>query len=122
MKNKAPTEYVKQESHFASGFLWGILFGIAGMFIFATKKGNKLRKYLSEHGENILDQLEEFYNEIEAESGKTEKLEVIKEEKETKKKEEANSPVKELSHIAKLQQRGRSAAKRFFTRRGKSLK
>jgi gas vesicle protein len=120
MKKREEVKYHKSESNFASGLLWGVIIGAIGMFFFATKKGKKLKNYLSEHGEKIFEELEELYEEKEV--GKKIKKLVEPQTKANKIKEKQDDATEDLTHIAKLQERGRKAARNFFTRRGKSLR
>lgn len=120
MKKDTFRERHRRESGFASGMFWGAALGAAGMFFFATKKGRKLRDYLSKHGHRILEELEEIYEETE-EKVATKKLPQPKKKSSIKKKE-AKTKAQDLSHIKKLQERGREAAGRFFTRGGRALK
>jgi len=108
---------------------WGLILGTAGMFLFATKRGHKLKQFLSEHGRSFLDELEEFYNEFESQSIPEKKLESLKVEKQPAKKKKQSRVKKivdesamDISHIAKLQERGRKATRRFFSRKGKKLR
>ncbi len=106
---------------FSSGLMWGIMLGAAGMFLFGTKKGRKIKKVLTEEGGKLLDELEEAYEETE--TGKKIKKKVIKTKKKIDAKtQDAKKAAKDLTHITKLQKRGRSAAQRFFKRSGKTLK
>jgi gas vesicle protein len=120
MKKDTFREYHKKESSFASGLFWGAALGAAGIFLFATKKGKKLRNHLKKHGNKILEELEEIYEEAE------EKVEAKKlpqpEKKSAAKKKTAKAKTQDLNHIKKLQERGRKAASNFFTRGGKALK
>lgn len=103
---------------FASGFFWGIILGFLGMFVFATKRGKKLRDYFQEHGEGILQELQEIYTELE------EKDTINKLPESTKKVQSELQEIprkKDLSHIQKLQEHGRNVV-RHFTRSGKPLK
>ncbi len=128
-------ESPRKESHFTTGFFWGIVFGAIGVFLFGTKKGNKLKKYLSEHGEKVFEEFEEFYERVQKGDVGIRKLEgpKIKPKKTTKKQDKMRSEKKEpqltskpqssdVSHISKLQERGRNVATKFFTRGGKTLR
>lgn len=119
MKKREDSIYNRRESGFASGLLWGTILGAAGMLLFATKKGKKIRKYLSENGDKILKEVEEIYEEQEVEK----KIKSLVGSK-SKKKQKLNKDdgTQDLTHIAKIQERGRSAAQHFFTRAGKTLK
>lgn len=101
---------------FASGLFWGIILGVFGMFMFATKRGKKLREYFREHGQGILQELEEIYAELE-------EKDVTKRLPESTKKDQFKEAKKEkdLSHIQRLQEHGRNVV-RHFTRSGKPLK
>ena len=105
----------RQETGFSAGLFWGALLGAVGMFLFATKKGQKLQQFLREHGERALEEIEEIYEEAEASRKDGEAEELPKLESETGPK------TKTIGHIAKLQERGRKVA-RYFTRAGKVLK
>lgn len=120
MKKDTSREYHSKESSFASGLFWGAALGAAGMFLFATKKGKKLRNYFKKYGHQILEDLEEIYEETEDKIRAEKLLEVAKQP--SAKKKEIKPESQNLSHIEKLQERGRKAAGRFFTRGGKMLK
>lgn len=120
MKKDTSREYHRKESNFTSGLFWGAALGAAGMFLFATKNGKKLRDYLKENGQYVLEELEEIYEEIDGKE-KVKKLPQPKKKPAVKKKE-VKTKTQDLSHINKLQERGRKAAGNFFTRGGKSLK
>lgn len=121
MAKDEPREYRRRESGFASGLFWGVALGAAGMFLFATKKGEKLKDYLKEHGQKILEDFEEIYEETEGIKRPTKELSKPK-KKELSAEKENKSKKQDLGHIEKLQERGRKAAGRFFTRKGKTLK
>lgn len=111
----------RNESNFVSGLFWGAALGTAAMFLFGTKKGRKFKKYLTEHGHNILEELEEIYEETEGGKKVVKKLKEASKKSKAKSKE-IDSATKDINHIAKLQERGRKAARKFFTRSGKKLK
>lgn len=132
MNKQKPIDYHKRDSGFSTGFFWGLVLGGAGVFLFCTKQGKKIKKFLSENGEQLIDELEDIYQKSEVKKTVSQHLKLpspkplkkseeplIKASPEKKKKKEA---AKELSHISDLQKRGRKAAKQFFTRAGKSLK
>ena len=51
---------------FVDGLLWGILIGGAGVFLFGTKKGNKLWDIIREEGGDSLNKMiEEFESQAE---------------------------------------------------------
>lgn len=56
---------------FLDGVLWGLLIGGAAVFLFGTKKGNKILKTITEEGtqslNNVLNDLEESVAEAENE-------------------------------------------------------
>ena len=110
----------RKESGFASGLFWGAALGAIGMFLFGTKKGKNIREYMSQHGGKILEEFEELYEEagergiITADDSKPKKKKITRKLGVGKKQD--------LNHIKSLQERGRKAAKQFFTRSGKSLK
>lgn len=120
MNKQTTGEYPRKESNFSTGLFWGAILGAVGMFLFATKKGKNLQKYLSENGEKILEELEEVCKEKEVRNKVKKLIEPVK--KATKRKTQATEETKEIAHIAKLQERGRKTARKFFSRKGKSLK
>ncbi len=106
-------------SGYMSGFVMGALVGSAAVFFFGTKKGKKTAKLMSQTGSKTLKDLEKLAHEIE-EKGETfaKKAKVVtkKLEKQTKsnKKKVTVTAKKKLTHIKKLQNRGRAAAARYF--------
>lgn len=120
MAKARPVDYQRKESGFAQGLFWGAALAASGMFLFATKRGKKLRDYLKKHGSLILEELEEIYEEKEGVKAETQKL--PKSKKTESKDKETKAKKLDLSHIQKLQERGREAAGRFFTRGGRALK
>lgn len=85
------------------------------MFLFGTKRGRKIREYLKEHGGKLLDELEETYAVIE---DKHHAVSSLGEGKQAPEKKRGQM----VSPIASLQERGRKAARHFFTRGGRVLK
>jgi len=120
MVKNVSNQYDRKDSGFTSGFFWGAALGAIGMFLFGTKKGRNIREYMSQHGGKFLEEFEEFYEEVEeqgnvaADDSKSKKKKITKRLGAGKKQD--------LNHIKSLQERGRKAAKRFFTRSGKLLK
>lgn len=114
----------KKESSFASGLIWGTILGAAGMFIFATKKGKEARKFLKKHGQTVLEELEEVYEEIEADNLTAKKL--LKAPKKpiakSKKNKIDKKPAKKPVQTGSTKEKPKSQAKKFFTRSGRSLK
>lgn len=57
---------------FLDGFLWGLLIGGTAVFLFGTKKGNKILKTITQEGtqglNNVLSDLEEAVGETEEEN------------------------------------------------------
>lgn len=115
MSRISTDESRRRESGFASGLFWGTAMGAIGMFLFGTKRGRKIREYLKEHGGKLLDELEETYAVIE---DKHHALSFLGEGKQAPEKK--RGPM--VSPIASLQERGRKAARHFFTRGGRALK
>lgn len=125
MRRSDQREYHRKESNFTSGLFWGLILGIFGALLFATKKGKKLRDYLSENGQNLFDELEDFYQESGGEEMVkkiTDSNEKIENQNLKKKTGTKSTEVKSLNHIEKLQERGRKASKHFFKKSGKTLK
>lgn len=114
MKDKL--DRIDNRSSFSSGFFLGAILGAAGIFLFASKKGKKLREYLREHGQGILEDLEEIYEEVQEKEFTQGKIDAPKAQIQPEPGKE-----KDLGHIKKLQERGRDAV-RFFKRDGKALK
>jgi gas vesicle protein len=123
----------RNQPNFLNGFFWGTLVGGISIFLFGTESGKRLKKFLNEHGEQILDELEKTYGKVNKQQNILKKLTVAKpirksSKTDTKKPEKQESTKllestkQDLSHIQKLQERGRTAAQRFFTRKGRSLK
>ncbi len=118
--NNQDWSYQPKEHGFSSGFMWGVMLGVAGMFLFGTKKGRKIKRVLTEEGEKLIDELEEAYEETDSAEKLNKKIDKAKKKLKSK-TQQAKEAAKDLTHISKLQQRGRKAA-RFFKRSGKSLK
>lgn len=118
MAKDSPREYKRKESSFTSGLFWGAALGTAGMFLFGTKRGRKVKDYLRQHGHKVLEELEEIYEETEGERKPAKELP----QPQKKTADKKGTKKQDVSHIKKLQLRGREAAGRFFTRGGKSLK
>jgi len=116
--------------NFFSGLVLGAILG-AGLYYYltATEKGKKVGQQVKqkalEKGEEALDGLNELVGDIEQKGEefrkKAQKVQARLEKKAKTMQTKADSEVKEqLTHIKKLQERGRQAAK-FFTRNGKAL-
>ncbi len=118
MEKEERYEKHQHGGNFASGFFWGIILSFLGMFVFATKRGKKLRDYFQEHGEGILQELEEISDELE-ENEVTKKLPETTKKSQPKREEAVKE--KDISYIKRLQEHGRNVA-RHFTRSGKPLK
>lgn len=75
---------------------------------------------MQEHGGKVLEELEELYD-ARGDLGAGGKEDVkVRGEKKTEQK--PTKKPQELNHIRSIQERGRKAAKRFFRRKGKSLR
>ena len=116
----------KSGSGFVIGFVLGLLTGVILLFLFGTEKGKKLKEELEKREfsfKNLRELLEEF-----EEKGGEFKKKADEITKQLEKKVESKMPEvkkvaeKELTHIEKLQERGRKIARRFFKRHGKSLR
>lgn len=119
MNTDPDSRYQTKGAGFTSGFFWGLILGTIATFFFATPRGRKLRQYLGDHGQQFLEELEEFYTEVE---GNEQPAHQKKEKRELAAKSEAKTgPGTELAYIKKLQERGRKVVNRFFTRGGKVL-
>ena len=124
----------RNHPNFLNGFFWGTMIGGTAIFLFGTSAGKKVKKFLLEHGEQLLDDLEEEYQSNFSKQGEKIELRAVKPKKQHQKSEEKkqNKQInlkktgllsqQDLSRIEKLQERGRNAAQRFFTRGGRSLK
>jgi gas vesicle protein len=112
--------YHKKESNFASGLVWGALLGAAGVFLFATRKGKKARNFFKKHGRTILEELEEVYEEIEAQE--TLKKKLPKPKKKTKPKQIAETTKQSKKKNKQKAKSQSSKSRKFFTRSGRSLK
>lgn len=111
---------------FLSGLVLGALVG-AGLvyFLTSTEEGKKVKKQWRKKGEIALDNLADLIEEVEekGEEFKKKAKEIqaeLKEKAGDVRQEVAEEAKEQLSHIDKLRERGRKAAK-FFTRNGKSL-
>jgi len=108
----------KKSGH-SGGFLTGALLGAAAVFFFGTKKGKKMAKTMHKQGTKSFKELEGLLAEIEtkgqefAKQAKVTTKSLEKKAKSTKKVVNKEAK-KKLTHIKKLQQKGRSAAARYF--------
>ncbi|OGY18863.1 MAG: hypothetical protein A2786_05235 [Candidatus Chisholmbacteria bacterium RIFCSPHIGHO2_01_FULL_52_32] len=121
MGSMGKTEEQERHQHgggFSSGLFWGAILGALGMFMFATKKGGRLRTYLQEHGHGVLSELEEIYEELE-EKGETNRL--IQSPKKDRSERKESTKEKDVSHIESLQAHGRNVV-RYFTRSGRPMR
>ena len=112
---------------FFQGLIMGALMGaVAYYFLTQTKEGEKVKKRLKEKSEEALDNLAELVEDFEE---KGEEFQARAKEIQAKLEKRAKSveggvaeeAQEKLSHIEKLQKRGRLASRKFFTKNGKSL-
>lgn len=117
----------KNGSGFVIGFVLGAMAGAVLLFLFGTEKGKKLKEELQKKGKFSFKNLKELLEEFE-ERGTEFKKKAGEMTKKLEKKVESQAPEvkkaaeKGLTHIKKLQERGRKIAGRFFKRNGKSLR
>lgn len=116
-----------RESNFTSGLFWGLVLGMLGTFVFATKKGAKIRKYLSENGQKIFSELEKLYQEsIEVQDAGQDKFPLSSPATAPSdllpKKNNLKSQTKSTNHNPQLQTTGRKSSRRFFKKSGRILK
>lgn len=112
---------------YMSGFFAGAFLGAAAVFFLGTKKGKRLAKTMRKEGGKTFKDLESLLGEIEVKSEKfaqgakvvTKKLE---KQAQSTKKEVTKTAQKKLTHIKKLQDKGRAAASRYFEKNGENLK
>lgn len=100
---------------FSDGFLLGMLAGGALVFLFATKKGNKILKALTEQG---FEGLSDIAREIENEAKKETKVQLDKIENKVENivnESIAEEPPKDNGHNG-----GKSPTKRFFRKSPKN--
>ena len=119
------------ENHNKNGFLKGLLLGaiavgVAYYFLNSTKEGEKIKKKIVSKTDDILKDLSETIIDFEekAEEFKGKALEAQKELRARAgvTEGEAKKEIKgKLEEISNLKQRGKAAAKVFFTKNGKSL-
>jgi len=112
---------------YTSGFVMGALMGAAAVFFFGTKEGKRMARVLGKKGGKTFKDLEKLVDEIEKRGEKfAQEAKVVtkKLEKQARsgKKAATKSAKKKLSHIKKLQEKGRAAAARYFKKDGKTLK
>jgi len=128
----------KDAPSFLNGLLLGAAVGAAGFFLFGTKKGRKVKKALLEGGAKTFDDLKKTAKDLEKKSKKISKKAVVKKVELEKKAEltqkkvaieikEAERELKEAQKKAqkikkKLTQKVARAKKRYFTRKGRSLR
>lgn len=99
---------------FSDGFLLGMLVGGALVFLFATKKGNKILKALTEQG---IEGLSDIAREIENEAKKETKVQLDKIEN---KVEDINESIVAESPKDNGHNGGKSPGKRFFRKSPKN--
>lgn len=116
-----------RNSNYFGSLVTGILVGM-GLFYFldSTEEGEKIKKKIRKKGKQALGDLADSISEFErkGEKFRTQAKRLQSElERKTKrpKKKTAEEARGKLNHIDELRQRGRSASKKFFTRKGKSL-
>lgn len=114
-------------SGFVIGFVLGAMAGAVLFFLFGTEKGKKLKEELQKKGKfsfkNLSDLLEDFEEKgVEFKKKAGEITKQLEKKVESKAPEIKKAAEKELTHIKKLQERGRKIAGRFFKRNGKSLR
>lgn len=102
-----------------SGFVMGALVGAAFVFFSGTKRGKRMAKVMRQKGGQTLKDLEGLVKEIEEKGSTfTQKAKVatteLKKQAKSKQKQVATVAKKQLTHIKKLQQKGRAAAARYF--------
>ena len=112
---------------FVVGFVLGALAGVVAFFLLGTKKGREIKKRLQEKGGFSFKNLDELLKDFE-EKGREFKekasavTQQLEEKTQTASQAVAQEAQKELDHIQKLQNQGRTIAKRFFRKNGRSLK
>lgn len=111
-------KYKPQKSH-SGGFLTGALLGAAAVFFFGTKKGKKMAQKMHRQGSKSLKELEKMLSDIEIKGKEfAQEAKVVTQQLEAKakstKKVFNEQAKKKLTHIKKLQQKGRDAAARYF--------
>jgi len=104
---------------YLSGFTMGALIGAAAVFFLGTKEGKRFAKTMGKKGGRTLKDLEKLVAEIEKKGevfAKKSKVVTKKLERQAKstQKEVTKVAKKKLSHIKKLQNKGRLAAARYF--------
>jgi len=111
-----------------SSLIFGMIIGAGLVWFFTkTKEGEKTAKQIKEKSEDIIENLTTIVEDIER-KGKEFKKRVGDVETEIKQRFDQakgelvdNISEEKLSKIEELQERGRKAAKKFFTKNGKSL-
>src|SRR4030066_804763 len=88
MEKQSKRSLEQKQPNFISGFLWGVMFGGLGMFLFGTKSGKRIKKFLMEHGEQLLDEIEQAYQKSNLNQTVIKKLLSVKPKKQTKKTDE----------------------------------
>lgn len=87
----------KKAPGYMSGFAIGAALGAAAMFFLGTKKGRKLAKHLNKQGGRTVKDLEGIVKDIE-----------------TKASDVRGIAKEQLSHIQRLQAKGRATAAKYF--------
>ena len=116
-----------QTNNFIKGIITGAVIG-AGLvwFLNLTEKGKEVKKEIKNKSEDILDNLSDLVQDFE-EKGQEfkEKVIQIKKDFEEKAKDFRQDIIEEgkmgLDRVEELEEKGHKAAKKFFTRKGKSL-
>lgn len=111
---------------YMSGFMMGAMIGAAAVFFLGTKKGKHVAKVIRKKGNKSFKDLEELLQEIEDKGevfAKKAKVVTQKLEKQAQSTSKDINKIakKKLSHIKKLQEKGRAAAARYFHKQGKTL-
>jgi len=104
---------------YMSGFMMGAIMGAAAVFLLGTKEGKRMAKVMHKKGGKTFKDLEKLVDDIEDKGEKfaqeakvvTKKLE---KQAKSKQKEVTTKAKKKLTHIKKLQVKGRAAASRYF--------
>jgi len=116
-----------QGSNFIRGLVTGAAIGAALVwFLNSTEKGKEVKEQIKDKGEETLNNLNDFVQDLE-EKGKDFKKKVadIKENLEKKVKDFRQDIVEEgkmgLERIEEIEEKSHKAAKKFFTRQGKKL-
>ncbi len=111
-----------------SSLVFGMIIGAGLVWFFTkTKEGKETAERIKKKGEGAIENLSTLIEDIEKKGLEFKKKvedvkEEIKEKFEEGKKGEVDDVAKgKLSKIEDLQQRGRTAAKKFFTKNGKAL-